>query len=56
MGMPCAREVFTSIFIVGAVTKKCCGELMVLGLAAQVSFHPKFPTLKRGFPDFDSFL
>ncbi|OMO61177.1 hypothetical protein COLO4_33513 [Corchorus olitorius] len=31
MELPCAREVFTSIFKTGAVTKKCCGELKLLG-------------------------
>ncbi|KAL4333476.1 hypothetical protein GQ457_07G001560 [Hibiscus cannabinus] len=31
MGMPCVWEVFNSIFKIGSVTSKCCGELVVLG-------------------------
>ncbi|XP_022739126.1 protein DOWN-REGULATED IN DIF1 11-like [Durio zibethinus] len=31
MGQYCIMEIFTSIFKIGDVTDKCCGELMVLG-------------------------
>ncbi|OMP10637.1 hypothetical protein COLO4_04381 [Corchorus olitorius] len=41
MGLACSREVFTSIFYTGAVTKKCCGELMELGKVCHDAFVKK---------------
>ncbi|OMP06309.1 hypothetical protein COLO4_08208 [Corchorus olitorius] len=41
MGLACSREVFTSIFYIGAVTKKCCGELMELGKVCHDAFVKK---------------
>ncbi|OMO86143.1 hypothetical protein COLO4_21293 [Corchorus olitorius] len=41
MGLPCVRKVFTSIFKIGAVTKKCCGEVMVLGKVCHDAFVKK---------------
>ncbi|MFQ6640829.1 hypothetical protein Gotur_015732 [Gossypium turneri] len=31
MGLPCVLEAFTSIFVAGSISTKCCGELVVLG-------------------------
>lgn len=31
MSLHCVMEIFTSIFKIGSVTDKCCGELMILG-------------------------
>ncbi|MFQ6669215.1 hypothetical protein Gotur_034557, partial [Gossypium turneri] len=31
MGLPCVLEAFTSIFEIGSISIKCCGELVVLG-------------------------
>ncbi|OMO61186.1 hypothetical protein COLO4_33506 [Corchorus olitorius] len=53
MEMTCAREVFTSIFKSGAVTKKCCGELKVLGKVCHDAFvkktleHPIYENLSE---------
>ncbi|OMP10712.1 hypothetical protein COLO4_04336 [Corchorus olitorius] len=41
MELPCAREVFTSIFKTGAVTKNCCAELKVLGKVCHDAFVKK---------------
>ncbi|TYH74219.1 hypothetical protein ES332_D05G384200v1 [Gossypium tomentosum] len=31
MGLPCVLEAFTSIFEIGSISNKCCGELVGLG-------------------------
>ncbi|KAG8492962.1 hypothetical protein CXB51_012653 [Gossypium anomalum] len=31
MGLPCVLEAFMSIFRIGSIFSKCCGELVVLG-------------------------
>ncbi|TYJ39416.1 hypothetical protein E1A91_A04G068800v1 [Gossypium mustelinum] len=31
MGLPCVLEVFMSIFNIGSISNKCCGELVVFG-------------------------
>ncbi|KAB2086825.1 hypothetical protein ES319_A04G061800v1 [Gossypium barbadense] len=31
MGLPCVLEAFMSIFNIGSISNKCCGELVVLG-------------------------
>ncbi|KAL1059698.1 hypothetical protein V6Z11_1Z015200 [Gossypium hirsutum] len=31
MGLPCVLEAFMSIFEIGTISSKCCGELVVLG-------------------------
>ncbi|PPD99380.1 hypothetical protein GOBAR_DD03582 [Gossypium barbadense] len=31
MGLPCVLEAFTSIFDIGTISSKCCGELVGLG-------------------------
>ncbi|TXG75377.1 hypothetical protein E1A91_1Z021800v1 [Gossypium mustelinum] len=31
MGFPCVLEAFTSIFEIGTISSKCCGELVGLG-------------------------
>ncbi|MBA0702118.1 hypothetical protein Goari_023039, partial [Gossypium aridum] len=31
MGLPCVLEAFTSIFEIGSIFSKCCGEPVVLG-------------------------
>ncbi|OMP06308.1 hypothetical protein COLO4_04382 [Corchorus olitorius] len=41
MALPCAREVFTSIFKTGAVTKKFCGQLKQLGKVCNDAFVKK---------------
>ncbi|TYJ39417.1 hypothetical protein E1A91_A04G068900v1 [Gossypium mustelinum] len=38
MGLPCVLEDFTSIFNIGSIPNKCCGELVVLGKVC----HPPF--------------
>lgn len=53
MGMPCVWEVFNSIFKIGSVSSKCCGELLVLGKVCHSAFvlrtleHPHFKNLDR---------
>ncbi|TXG75663.1 hypothetical protein E1A91_1Z027100v1, partial [Gossypium mustelinum] len=31
MGLPCVLEAFTSIFEIGSISNKCCGELVGFG-------------------------
>ncbi|XVF84395.1 hypothetical protein PTKIN_Ptkin17bG0033400 [Pterospermum kingtungense] len=38
MGMPCVKEVFTSILKKGTVTDRCCEELFVLGKLCHSTF------------------
>ncbi|OMO61187.1 hypothetical protein COLO4_33507 [Corchorus olitorius] len=41
MSLACSREVFKSIFYTGAITQKCCGELMVFGKVCDDAFVKK---------------
>ncbi|TYI84528.1 hypothetical protein E1A91_D05G370900v1 [Gossypium mustelinum] len=38
MGLPCVLEAFTSIFEIGSISNKCCGELVVLGKVCHSAF------------------
>ncbi|KAG4149356.1 hypothetical protein ERO13_D05G331936v2 [Gossypium hirsutum] len=38
MGLPCVLEAFTSIFEIGSISNKCCGELVVLGKVCHLAF------------------
>lgn len=52
MGMPCVWEVFDSIFRIGTVSNKCCGDLLALGKLCHSAFvkrtleNPEFKDLK----------
>ncbi|TYI84455.1 hypothetical protein E1A91_D05G365600v1 [Gossypium mustelinum] len=51
LGFPCVLEAFTSIFEIGSISNKCCGELVVLGkvchsaLVKRTLEHPFFKYL-----------
>ncbi|KAB2032246.1 hypothetical protein ES319_D05G359300v1 [Gossypium barbadense] len=38
IGLPCVLEAFTSIFEIGCISNKCCGELFVLGKVCHSAF------------------